>query len=61
MKKKLPMALIHECSGVVLKDNTNKFLPGTKVVLIPNILAENHDNNNSLSLFWFEVNFENYK
>lgn len=46
LKKKLPMALIHECSGVVLQDNSNKFLPGTKVVLIPNILAKNHDNNN---------------
>ena len=46
LKDKLPMALIHECSGVILKDNTNKFLPGTKVVLIPNILAKNHDDNN---------------
>lgn len=46
LKKKLPMALIHECCGVVLKDNTNKFLSGTKVVLIPNILAQNHDDNN---------------
>ena len=46
LEKKLPMALIHECCGVVLKDNTNKFLPGTKVVLIPNILAKNHDDNN---------------
>lgn len=46
LKKKLPMALIHECCGVVLKDNTNKFLSDTKVVLIPNILAQNHDDNN---------------
>ena len=37
MKKKLPMALIHECTGDVLSDPTGTFSPGDKVVLIPNI------------------------
>ena len=40
LKKKLPMALIHECCGIVLKDSSNKLSPGTKVVLIPNILSK---------------------
>ena len=39
LKKKLPMALIHECCGEVLKDFSNSFSPGTKVVLIPNVLS----------------------
>lgn len=43
LAKKLPMSLIHEAVGVVLKDPTNKFKPGTKVVMIPNTPAE-HDN-----------------
>lgn len=34
---KYPMRLIHEATGVVLKDNTNKFKVGDKVVLVPNI------------------------
>lgn len=39
LKNKLPMALIHECCGEVLKDFSNSFSPGTKVVLIPNVLS----------------------
>lgn len=35
MSKKLPMALIHEATGTVMHDFTGKFVPGTKVVLIP--------------------------
>ena len=37
MRKKLPMALIHECMGEVLNDPTGMYAPGDKVVLIPNI------------------------
>ncbi|MGN0565794.1 MAG: alcohol dehydrogenase catalytic domain-containing protein [Candidatus Limousia pullorum] len=37
LAKKLPMALIHECAGVVIKDNSNTFNVGQRVVLIPNV------------------------
>ena len=36
LNEKLPMALIHECCGEVLHDNTNTFKKGEIVVLIPN-------------------------
>lgn len=49
LKEKLPMALIHEAIGVVVKDNTGHFDVGDKVVLIPNtpieedeIISENY-------------------
>lgn len=54
LKKKLPMALIHECWGEVLIDKANIFEVGEKVVLIPNIsnnkenfLYENYDKHSS--------------
>lgn len=37
MRKKLPMALIHECTGEVLNDPTGTYAPGENVVLVPNI------------------------
>ncbi len=37
MRKKLPMALIHECMGEVLADPTGTFAPGAHVALIPNV------------------------
>ncbi len=36
LRQKLPMALIHECCGVVVADDTGRFAPGQKVVMIPN-------------------------
>lgn len=49
LKKKLPMALIHECVAQVVYDPTGTFEPGDKVVPIPNtptrqddIIAENY-------------------
>ncbi len=49
MKAKLPMALIHEGWGTVVKDNSGKNKPGEKVVMVPNIphgedkeIAENY-------------------
>lgn len=36
MKKKLPMALIHEGMGTVLWDATGNFQPGESVALLPN-------------------------
>lgn len=36
LRKKLPMALIHECCGEVVSDNTGTFRPGQRVVMIPN-------------------------
>lgn len=37
MKKKLPMALIHEAMGTVLWDTTGTFSAGESVVMIPNV------------------------
>ncbi|MDR1364412.1 MAG: zinc-binding dehydrogenase [Oscillospiraceae bacterium] len=37
LKKKLPMALIHESCGVIIYDGTSKFKVGSKVVMIPNV------------------------
>ena len=49
LKKKLPMALIHEGIGQVAFDQAGEFTPGTPVVLLPNdpietddIIAENY-------------------
>ncbi|MCB5940200.1 alcohol dehydrogenase catalytic domain-containing protein [bacterium 210820-DFI.6.52] len=49
LRKKLPMALIHECCGRVLQDPTGTFAPGARVVAIPNspqspdpIISENY-------------------
>lgn len=49
LKKKLPMALIHEAIGEVVRDNKGEFTPGQVVVMIPNtpyeedpIIAENY-------------------
>jgi ribitol-5-phosphate 2-dehydrogenase len=49
LSKKLPMALIHEGIGKVIKDNTGRFTPGDLVVMIPNtpteedeVIAENY-------------------
>ena len=36
LQQKLPMALIHECCGVVVHDETGTYKPGNKVVMIPN-------------------------
>ena len=40
MKKKLPMALIHEAVGEVVFDPKNEIKKGTKVVMIPNTPIE---------------------
>lgn len=40
MRKKLPMALIHEAMGVVVADPTGLFEPGEPVVMIPNIAGQ---------------------
>lgn len=40
LRKKLPMALIHEGCGKVLYDPTHTFKVGDKVVMIPNVLSE---------------------
>ena len=37
LRKKLPMALIHECCGKVVYDPNRMYFPGQRVVLIPNI------------------------
>lgn len=40
LRKKLPMALIHEGCGTVLYDPTHTFQTGDKVVMIPNIVSD---------------------
>ncbi len=40
LRKKLPMALIHECCGEVLHDPSGTYKIGQKVVLIPNVPPE---------------------
>ncbi len=42
LRKKLPMALIHECCGRVLHDPTGTFQPGQWVVPIPNVPGEDN-------------------
>ena len=54
LRKKLPMALIHECCGEVITDKTGTFAPGQTVVLIPNQPAEPVNSENSLY-------YENYR
>lgn len=43
LKKKLPMALIHEAVGRVVYDPKNKYSYGDKVVMIPNTPVEKDD------------------
>jgi len=43
LKDKLPMALIHESIGIVIKDNTGTFKKNDKVVMIPNTPVRNDD------------------
>ena len=43
LKKKLPMALIHECCGKVVSDPTNTFEVGELVVPIPNVPVQEDD------------------
>lgn len=43
LAKKLPMSLIHEAVGIVLKDSKGEFEVGTKVVMIPNTPIEHDD------------------
>lgn len=40
---KYPMNLLHEAVGTIIKDNTNTFNKGDKVVLTPNIMRGNDD------------------
>lgn len=41
LKEKLPMALIHEGIGQVIYDRSGRFAAGDRVVMVPNIPAEN--------------------
>ncbi|QJF24710.1 ribitol-5-phosphate dehydrogenase [Mammaliicoccus vitulinus] len=43
MKKKLPMALIHEGVGEVVFDPTGQYTRGTKVVMVPNTPVETNE------------------
>ncbi|HAX72726.1 MAG TPA: ribitol-5-phosphate dehydrogenase [Firmicutes bacterium] len=43
MRKKLPMALIHEGVGEVVHDSKGEFKVGDRVVMVPNTPTENHD------------------
>lgn len=37
LRQRLPMALIHEACGIVLKDSKGKLRPGQSVIMLPNI------------------------
>jgi ribitol-5-phosphate 2-dehydrogenase len=43
LAEKLPMALIHEGVGKVVHDPTGTFMPGDKVVMVPNAPVENDE------------------
>ena len=43
LNKKLPMALIHECCGEVVLDESGNFKVGQKVVMIPNVVGTKKD------------------
>lgn len=43
LRKKLPMALIHECCGTVVYDPTGQLSIGEQVVIIPNTPPDNYD------------------
>lgn len=43
LAKKLPMALIHEAVGVVVRDPTGMFSRGDRVALVPNMPCESDD------------------
>ena len=43
LQEKLPMALIHEAIGVVLRDPSGEFKAGDEVVMIPNTPCEQDD------------------
>lgn len=40
LRKKLPMALIHEGVGEVIKDYSGNYTPGEKVIIVPNTPTE---------------------
>lgn len=40
LKRKFPMALIHEATGVVVRDNSGKFSSGDRVVMLPCLKAD---------------------
>ena len=42
LNHKYPLAPIHEAVGHVIKDPTNTFKPGDKVILVPNSVDENY-------------------
>ncbi len=46
LREKLPMALIHEATGTIIRDFSGKYKSGTKVVLIP--LKETDEINNKV-------------
>ena len=43
LRKKLPMALIHEAIGKIIYDPVGEFKPGTKVAMVPNTPIEEDD------------------
>ncbi|MBQ7580539.1 MAG: alcohol dehydrogenase catalytic domain-containing protein [Clostridia bacterium] len=40
LKKKFPMSLIHEATGVVIRDKSGEFEPGQRVVMLPCLKAD---------------------
>lgn len=40
LKRKFPMSLIHEATGIVVRDKSGEFKPGERVVLLPCLKAD---------------------
>lgn len=57
LKKKLPMALLHEGIGTVIQSNSSKFSVGERVVIVPNIPGEVLDPENFPNTKKLPVNY----
>lgn len=67
LQKKLPMALIHEAIGDVVRDSSGTFRPGETVVMIPNtpteedeIIAENYRRSSKFRASGFDGFMQEY-
>lgn len=61
LEHKYPLAPIHEAVGVVIKDQTNNFKPGDKVILIPNSINLEEEKVKEINRRLFEKELgENY-
>ncbi len=55
LKQKLPMALIHECCGIVVRDETGTYQVGDKAIMIPNQPPQGFDHSGEFYRNYVEV------